>query len=137
MAGKRGPKSMTSEHKAAIAEGREQNRSIRIYLEAIQGNKPKRGRKRSAESITQRLAAIEADLSTANPLTKLHLIQERADLKASISTTEVAIDITALEKDFIAVAKEYGQRKGISYTTWREMGVPRAVLQKASITRAG
>lgn len=137
MAGKRGPKSMTSEHKAAIAEGREQNRSIRIYLEAIQGNKPKRGRKRSPESITQRLAAIEADLSTANPLTKLHLIQERADLKSSISTTEVAIDITALEKDFIAVAKEYGQRKGISYTTWREMGVPRAVLQKANITRAG
>lgn len=128
---------MTNEHKAAIAEGREQNRSIRIYLEAIQGNKPKRGRKRSPESITQRLAAIEADLSTANPLTKLHLIQERADLKSSISTTEVAIDITALEKNFIAVAKEYGQRKGISYTTWREMGVPRAVLQKANITRAG
>ncbi len=128
---------MTDEHKAAIAEGREQNRSVRIYLEAIEGNKPKRGRKRSPESIAQRLTAIEAALPTADPLTRLHLIQERTDLNAAMAGAESTVDIAAVESDFVAVAKSYGQRKGIDYATWRELGVPRAVLQKAGITKTG
>ncbi|MBI1844684.1 MAG: hypothetical protein HYR89_08770 [Actinobacteria bacterium] len=128
---------MTDEHKAAIAEGREQNRSVRIYLEAIEGNKPKRGRKRSPESIAQRLTAIEAALPTADPLTRLHLIQERTDLNAAMAGAESTVDIAAIESDFVAVAKSYGQRKGIDYATWRELGVPRAVLQKAGITKTG
>jgi hypothetical protein len=28
-------------------------------------------------------------------------------------------------------------RKGITYTTWREVGVPAAVLEKAGIRRSG
>ncbi len=135
MAGKRGPKSMTSEHKAAIAEGREQNRSIRIYLEALEGNKPKRGRKRNTESMRQRLVAIEAALPSADPLTKLHLIQERTDLNSSLEKTDSAVDMSTIETAFVAVAKDYGMRKGISYSTWREMGVPSSVLQKAGITK--
>jgi hypothetical protein len=35
------------------------------------------------------------------------------------------------------VAAEYGQRKGISYAAWRELGVSPAVLKRAGITRAG
>lgn len=126
---------MTSEHKAAIAEGREQNRSIRIYLEALEGNKPKRGRKRNTESMRQRLVAIEAALPSADPLTKLHLIQERTDLNSSLEKTDSAVDMSAIETAFVAVAKDYGMRKGISYSTWREMGVPSSVLQKAGITK--
>lgn len=126
---------MTSEHKAAIAEGREQNRSIRIYLEALEGNKPKRGRKRNTESMRQRLVAIEAALPSADPLTKLHLIQERTDLNSSLEKTDSAVDMSTIETAFVAVAKDYGMRKGISYSTWREMGVPSSVLQKAGITK--
>jgi len=35
----------------------------------------------------------------------------------------------------VAVAREYGERQGISYTTWREVGVDAAVLTRAGITR--
>lgn len=136
MANKRGPKSMTDEHKAAIAEGRSQNRSVRVYLEALDGNRPKRGRKRSPESITQRLEAIETMLTTADPLTKLHLIQERTDLRSMQDSADQSVDMETLERDFVAVAKIYGDRKGIDYSTWRELGVPRALLQKAGIARS-
>ncbi len=128
---------MTDEHKAAIAEGREQNRIVRSYLEAVDENKPKRGRKRNPENIAQRLATIEATLPSADPMTRLHLIQERSDLKAELDASGKSVDLTAVENDFVAVAKSYGQRKGIDYATWRELGVPRAVLQRAGITRTG
>ncbi|MGC1511600.1 MAG: hypothetical protein WA797_01615 [Acidimicrobiales bacterium] len=87
--------------------------------------------------MAQRLTAIEAALSTADPLTRLHLIQERTDLNAAMAGAESTVDIAAIESDFVAVAKTYGQRKGIDYATWRELGVPRAVLQKAGITKTG
>ncbi len=53
---KRGPKAVTAEHKAAMAVGRNESRSVRLYLEALTANRPKRGRKRTAESIAKRLA---------------------------------------------------------------------------------
>ena len=45
------------------------------------------------------------------------------------------VDLTALETDFVAVAKPYAQRKGISYEAWREAGVPAATLKAAGIGR--
>lgn len=135
MANKRGPKSMTDNHKAAIAEGRSQNRSVKAYLVALEENRPKRGRKRSPENVKQRLEAIEAALSSADPLTKLHLIQERSDLKASQQAAAKTVDMAVLERDFVGVAKSYGDRKGISYSTWLELGVPKALLERAGITK--
>ena len=47
---------MTDQHKAAMALGRtEEGRAVRDYLEALRSNKPKRGRKRTADSISKRL----------------------------------------------------------------------------------
>ncbi len=43
---------------------------------------------------------------------------------------------SALEKQFIKVAKGYGERKGITYGTWRAAGVSAAVLHSADISRA-
>ena len=40
-----------------------------------------------------------------------------------------------LEKRFVRVAKAYGERKGISYGTWRAAGVSSATLSKAGIAR--
>ena len=51
---------MTDEHKAALAEGRAQGRAVRAYLEALETNKPKRGRKRSPASMRTRIEAIDA-----------------------------------------------------------------------------
>ena len=41
MAAKKKTRTMSDEHKAALAEGRAQGRAVRLYLEAIEANKPK------------------------------------------------------------------------------------------------
>ncbi len=42
---------MSAEHKAALAKGREEGRAVRRYLEALEEQRPRRGRKRTPESI--------------------------------------------------------------------------------------
>lgn len=126
---------MSVEHKKALAVGREESRAVRRYLEAIEAHKPKRGRKRTSEGIEGRLAAIEDKLPTADPLTRVHLVQERLNLQKELANKEEAVDLDALEKDFISAAKGYGQRKGITYAAWREAGVDANVLRRAGIPR--
>ena len=48
-------RSMSDDHKAALAAGRNEGRAVRRYLEALEAHKPKRGRKRTPESIEKRL----------------------------------------------------------------------------------
>ena len=127
---------MSNEHKAALAEGRDQGRAVRRYLEALDANKPRRGRKRSPDSVKKRLAAIDTEIATADPLRRVHLVQERSDLQAELDASESTVDIDALEKDFVAAAAPYSERKGITYATWREVGVPAGVLQRAGIGRS-
>lgn len=127
---------MSREHKAALAEGRDQGRAVRRYLEALEASKPKRGRKRSPESMKKRLAAVEDEIAAADPLKRLHLVQERLDLQAALEATESTVDINALENEFISAAATYSERKGISYSAWRELGVPSNVLDKAGISRS-
>ena len=76
---KRGPKEMSVEHKAAMEQGRAEGRAVREYLEALRSSKPKRGRKRSSESIQNRLAEIDRELADASAITELQLVQERRD----------------------------------------------------------
>ena len=128
-------KSMSDEHKAALAEGREQGRAVRVYLEALEANRPKRGRKRTAESVQKRLAEVDAALADASGLDKLLLIQESQDLEAELASMGDTVDMTALEEAFVSAAKGYGERKGISYATWRQVGVSAAVLARAGIKR--
>jgi len=130
-------RSMSDDHKAALATGREQGRAVRRYLEALDAQRPKRGRRRSEESMRRRLEAIESELATADPLKRLHLAQERIDLTEALSTTETAVDLDALQADFVMAAGEYGRRKSITYTAWREVGVPSSVLEQAGISHTG
>lgn len=127
---------MSNEHKAALAEGRDQGRAVRRYLEALDANKPRRGRKRSPESLKKRLAAIETEIASADPLKRVHLVQERSDLQQALEASASNVDIDQLEKDFVKAAAPYSERKGITHATWREVGVPAAVLEKAGITRS-
>jgi hypothetical protein len=126
---------MTDSHKAALAKGREEGRIVRAYLEALESTKPRRGRKRTVESIKKKLAAIEQELATASPLNRLHLVQEQRDLEAELAHSGQAVDVGALEKEFIRVAKNYSGRKGLSYSAWRAVGVSATVLEKAGIPR--
>jgi hypothetical protein len=127
---------MSDDHKAALAKGREEGRIVRRYLEALESSKPRRGRKRTPDSIKKRLATIESGLATADPLSRLHLIEEKQRLEFELAHTGETVDLAALEKSFIKVARPYGERKGISYSAWRTVGVSASVLQQAKISRS-
>jgi hypothetical protein len=128
---------MTAEHKAALAKGREQANAVRAYLEALEANKPKRGRKRTPESIAKRVAAIDVQYETAGSLTALQLLQERKNLEAELAAMrgKAGPDIDKLRRAFVKNARAYGAAKGIEHATWREIGVPADVLRDAGITR--
>jgi hypothetical protein len=127
---------MSDAHKAALAEGRNQGRAVRRYLEALDAHKPKRGRKRTAESMQKRLDRIDVELASADPLKRLQLIQERLDLKQDLDSVGQTVDLSGLEADFVQAAAAYSSRKGISYAAWRELGVEPAVLKRAGISRS-
>lgn len=112
-------------------------RSVRDYLEALEANKPRRGRKRTPESIAKRLEAIDADLAGASALKKLELAQERIDLGAELASMDESTDMDALEAGFIEHAQWYGAQKTppITYAAWREVGVSAATLKAAGVSR--
>lgn len=129
-------RAMSDDHKAALAEGRNHARTVGRYLEALDAHKPKRGRKRTSDSVKKRLATVESEMKKASGLTRLSLLQERRDLEVELAGMQGgAPDLSGLEKEFVKVAKPYSARKGISYGAWREFGVSPEVLKKAGITR--
>ena len=136
MAAKSKKKSMSEEHKEALAAGRSQGRAVRNYLEALEAHKPKRGRKRTPESIAKRLAAIDAEIEEVGAMDRLLLIQERTDLQNELNSLEAGVDLAELEEAFIAEALDFSERKGINYASWRELGVEAAVLKAAGIRRS-
>ena len=127
---------MSDEHKAALAKGRMEGRIVRDYLEGLRATKPKRGRKRTPDTIKKRLDAIDSELASASPLDELLLIQERRDLEAELAAKSNAIDMDALETEFVGVAKSYSDSKSISYASWRDVGVPASTLKRAGSSRA-
>jgi hypothetical protein len=129
-------RTVTDSHKAAMAQGRTESRAISAYLEALESHRPKRGRKRTPDSIDKRLTTIDASLESASPVKRLSLIQERIDLLKEQESLQAKVDLTGLEDDFVSTAKSYGLRKGISYAAWRELGVSAPVLKRAGITRS-
>ncbi len=126
---------MSAEHKQALATGREEGRPVRQYLVALDAHKPKRGRKRTPESIERRLERVEDELLSADPLSRVLLVQEQIDLNAELGNTVEVIDVGALEDGFVNAAAGYSERKGISYAAWRTVGVNADVLQRAGIPR--
>jgi hypothetical protein len=134
---KKGPKNpLSDEHKAAMAAGRVEGRVVREYLDALRSTKPKRGRKRTSETINARLSIITKELESASPLDELRLLQERRDLTAELSSLGGGVDIAGLEAEFVKIAKTYSERQGIAYATWRDVGVQASVLKAAGISRA-
>lgn len=124
---------MSNAHKKALANGRNEGRIIREYLEIVEATKPKRGRRRTQESITKRLSVITTELKTADPVTKVRLIQERLNLRNELASMKTKTEIAAAEVRFVKVAKSFSQRNDITYDAWREFGVAPAVLKRAGI----
>lgn len=128
---------MSAEHKAALAEGRTQGAAVRAYLEALEANRPKRGRRRTPESVRKQLDSAIAELDDAGAVRRLELLQTKRDLERELEQMEVTVDMDALEQGFVDVARAYSERKGIEYATWREFGVPASTLKAAGISRSG
>lgn len=126
---------MSAAHKRALANGRNEGRIIREYLEIVEATKPKRGRRRTPESIAKRLSAITVELKSADPVTKVRLIQERLNLRRELAGMKTKAQVAAAETKFVKVAKSFSQRNDITYDAWREFGVTPAVLKKAGIER--
>lgn len=131
-------RSMSDEHKAALATGRDQGRAVRRYLEALEQHRPRRGRKRSRDNVERRLGFVLAALDDAAPLERVHLIQERMDLEAELASMDAGagVDLAELEEAFVACAADYGSRRGIGYAAWRDAGVAPSVLRRAGISRS-
>jgi hypothetical protein len=128
---------MSDEHKAALAAGRSEGRAVRAYLEALERHRPRRGRRRTPDTISRRLNSIEHQLDQADPLTRLHLLKEKSDLEGELDRARSGDELVNLEKSFVKIARSYGERKGISYSVWRAAGVSSAVLQRAGVIRGG
>ena len=128
---------MSPEHKKALSEGRRQGRVVRHYLEGLEATKPKRGRKRTKETVESRIESLEDEISDASALKRLELIQERIDLTEELEKFDNTIDMDSLENEFVGVAKDYADRRGISYAAFRAMGIEPRVLKKAGIRRGG
>jgi hypothetical protein len=127
---------MSDTHKEALAEGRNHARIVGRYLEALEATKPKRGRKRTPDTVKRRLAAVADGIKDSGGIARLGLLQERRDLEVELASMQAAApDLSELEKEFAKVAKAYSAKKKISYGAWREFGVPPEVLKKAGITR--
>jgi hypothetical protein len=126
---------MSTEHKQALAVGREESRVVRRYLEALEAQKPKPGRRRMAHNIEARLHQIEVRLPGADALSRVHLAQERLNLESEFAATSDSVDLRPLEDEFLKTARGYGERKGLSYAAWRAAGVDAKVLRRAGIPR--
>lgn len=128
-------KPMSDEHKAALAEGRRQGRAVRDYLAVIDQDR-RRGPRLTADQLQERISEVQGQIDDENdPVKRLDLVQKRLDYEDRLAEAGDEVDLDALEKGFIEVAKDYGERKGISYTAWREIGVPAPVLKQAGVPR--
>ena len=128
-------KSMSKEHKAALAQGRQDSAAVRTYLAALEQGK-QRGRKVDAKTLKSRLDQLNTRIGNeTNPARRVELIQQRHDLESRLNSMSEQQDHAKLESQFVKALKGYSARKGIGYSAWREVGVSPQVLKKAGIAR--
>ena len=125
---------MSDDHKEALVRGRREGRVVKTYLQALRSRRP--GRPVTSESVTARIAGLEERIKAeTDELRRLELVQARIDAEEQLEALAETVDIGQIEGEFIEVAKDYSDRKGISYPAWREAGVPAPILKKAGIAR--
>jgi hypothetical protein len=126
---------MSDEHKAALAKGRAQGKAVRDYLAALELER-RPGRRQNRSSIEARIPEVQQTIDEEpDPAKRVDLIQKRLDLEQLLVEMQDEPDLAALEQGFVEAAAEYSERKGITYTAWREAGVPAAALKEAGIRR--
>ena len=79
---------------------------------------------------------IDEQVKKARGFEKLNLLADKEALQGKLAGSgAVPVDLSALRRDFIRSAKSFGERKGLSYATWRAAGVPADDLKAAGIKR--
>jgi len=127
---------MTEAHKKAIADSRNQARTVEMYLLVLNDNSTgNKGRRLSQSDMKKELAIIDSKIRSRkiSPLEMLKLTQKAMDLRASIAASESNNVVKELEKAFVKVGAAYSARHGIKAQAWRQVGVPASVLKAAGI----
>ena len=124
---------MDPEHKAKLAQGRKDAWAVKHYLEFLETNKPRRGRRRTPDSIASRLGVIATELETASPLGRLSLHQEEIDLNTELEAMKEVVDSTELRAAFVEAGSRYAASKGIGKQAFKQVGVDAATLKEAGI----
>lgn len=116
----------------------ERGRVVRRYLSALDMRRPGRSAAKTSESILHRIHQVDTLLMSADPVARLHLTQERIELHAEQLrlASGAASDLAELEEAFVSAARSYGERHGVAYSAWRQIGVDAAVLERAGIVPA-
>lgn len=127
-------KEISEEHKQRMAQGRRQTKVVERYLRSLERVKAQKKRSATPEEIERKLGEIQSALVSAQGIERLELLQQREDFQRTALEAEPE-NHAELEHQFIAVAKSFGDRKGVSYSTWREFGVPKTVLDAAGVER--
>ncbi len=126
--------SMTTEHKEALARGRNQSRVVRRYLDSLSDKR--RGRPVDRQSLEAKIGRLQSRISEeANVTRSVELVQQRLDLEERLAGLKDSENGDSVEQDFVSIAGDYSQQRGISYEAWREAGVPAAVLRQAGVSR--
>lgn len=126
---------MSNEHKAALAKGRQQARVVRDYLAALERDSRRR-RRLSRDELQQKVQQYQEQIANEeDPANRVELVQKRLGFEERLADYEEAPDLDQLQQDFVDVVAEYSERKGLTYTAWREVGVPAAVLREGGIPR--
>ncbi len=99
----------------------------------------------SPASLQKQLARLEEKMASADMLQRLDMAQKQLELQQRLveamkesedqGEDHGLSEKERLERDFIASAQSYGARKGISYSAWRQVNVPAAILRRAGIYR--
>lgn len=132
------PRNGESRSRSPKAVTADQARIVRRYLSAIESGRPGRGSKRATDAIGSRISKVDELLVSADPLTRLHLTQERIELHAE----QVRLNngshhpLAQLEREFTRVVRSYSDRNGITFAAWRQCGVDAKVLDQVGIHKA-
>lgn len=130
------PQELGDLRREELALGREQARLVRRYLEALADDRPRNGRHSDPEFLRRKLERLDRTIPTVDVLARLQLVQQRLETVRELESAESPQeDVSDLEAAFVKVAKGYSERKKISWTAWRTVGVPADVLRKAGIKR--
>jgi hypothetical protein len=131
-----GRKVLSESHLAALAVGRDDSRIVRRYLDAMT-IRPGNSRHRDPDFLRRKIKRLDDSIpEERDHLVRLSLIQQRLTAVRELEALgDEPEDLGELEEMFLAVAKRYSERKGISYQAWRTIGVTPDVLRRAGIPR--